>query len=217
MTAFGFDGLVAIAMGLTAATTVYAAPMSGVYGGLVLAVNGAHISGAFSEQRRGNGSDAAPQFSCEFLFHGRIYPGTSTAQLITASEDGNQAISGRIAFGLDAIKLGLNSEPDGCGMTSGDMVASPYEATRDAAGVGWIGAALVRASRVSLRRTPAAAPPAKPYLVRGDAVALLARRGVWVEVEFVGGSKSATGWLPASAVEEPESKPNRINPSKAPS
>jgi hypothetical protein len=162
------------------------------------------VSGAFSENRVGNGTDAAPQFTCQFLIHGRLFDDAAT--IVTQTAGGNEVISGRLFFKDDGVEMRLNDEPDGCGMTSGDMVRSPYAATRDIAGPDWIGAALVKVARAPLRRSPGAAP-ARPYLVRGDAVAILARRGRWIQVDYPGGSKPARGWLSANEVDEAYTPP----------
>ena len=86
-----------------------AAPVGGLYGGLVLSVGDGHVRGAFSEHRAGNGTDAAPQFSCEFLIHGRLFENAAT--IVTQTAGGNEVISGRLFFKGAGLEMRLNDEP----------------------------------------------------------------------------------------------------------
>ena len=56
---------------------------SGLYGNLTLGVDGATVTGAFSDARTGNGTDDAPQFSCLFVLRGVSGGGADGATKVT--------------------------------------------------------------------------------------------------------------------------------------
>ena len=96
------------------------------------------------------------------------------------------------------MSLTLNEDHGGCLMTTGGMVREPYRALLNRPGHGWLDVALVRADRAALR--PSAGAPALriPYLVGGDPVAVLERRGAWMRVLYGLGTRPVTGWLAAA-------------------
>jgi hypothetical protein len=188
--------LLALLAALSPVTAVAAAPdLSGQYGPLLLAVTGEVVTGAFSEQRVGNGTDNAPQFSCVFLLQGHL--NGSQAQVVTWYP-GQPPIAGQMTLSADGVSLKLKDNQAGCGMTSGDMVDQAYETTRDSPGVGWIGTRLVAVSRAVLRSSPDVTAPHAPYVVQDDAVAVLVIQGDWVKVRYAGPDKASVGWVKAT-------------------
>jgi len=172
--------------------------MSGRYGGLTLAVSGDRVSGVFSEGRAGNGSDAAPQFSCRFLLRGQLSGGRGIVQ---TWYPGEETIPGNLSFEGGRASLMLRENHGGCLMTSGDMTQQPYSSVANRQGEGWIDVALVKAERAAFRSSPGAAAPHTPYVVEGDPLVVLERRGRWVRAQYLAGSRAVTGWLPISELE----------------
>ncbi|MCR0985225.1 SH3 domain-containing protein [Roseomonas populi] len=170
-------------------------PASGLYGGLSLAVTGNEVSGVFSEARGGDGSGAAPQFSCWFLLRGRLENGRGIVQ---TWYPGEEPIPGNLSFEGGKASLMLRENHGGCLMTTGDMVREPYRAGLDRPGEGWIGVGLVTARRAAFRPSPGAPAPRTPYVVEGNAVAVLERQGEWVRARYVAGQRPVTGWLRAA-------------------
>lgn len=175
-------------------------PASGRYGSLTLAVTGSEVSGVFSEGRAGNGTEAAPQFSCIFLLRGRLEDGRWRVE---TWYPGEAAIAGDLSFENGQASLTLRENHGGCPMTAGDMTRQPYRAGLDNRGAGWIGVALVTARRAVFHPAPGAPPPRSPYIVSGDPVVVLERRGEWVRARYVAGTRPVTGWLRAADLAPP--------------
>jgi hypothetical protein len=171
------------------------APSSGQYGSLTLSVVGDRVTGVFSEARGGNGSEAAPQFSCRFLLRGRLQDGRG---IVETWYPGDEPIPGNLSFEGGRASLMLRENQAGCAMASGDMTREPYRGVPVSAGKDWIDVALVRARRAAFRTAPGGPAPRTPYVVEGDPVAVLERRGDWVRARYVAGTRPVSGWLPAS-------------------
>ena len=173
-----------------------AAPsLSGQYGPLLIAVVGDTVTGAFSETRVGNGTDAAPQFSCAFQLSGTLKAGK--AQVVTWSP-GEAPIAGQLSLSSDGISLQLKDDQPGCAMTEASMVDQAWTTTQDKAASGWIGTRLIAAKKAVIRKTAAVKPGRTPYVVRYDAVAVLAVQGSAVEIAYPGPDTTVTGWVNAA-------------------
>jgi hypothetical protein len=188
--------ILAIAAALAPLQAAAAAPsLAGQYGPLLIAVQGDAVTGAFSETRVGNGTDNAPQFSCAFQLAGTLKAGK--AQVVTWYP-GQAPIAGELSLSSDGVSLTLKADQGGCAMTEASMVDQPWQSTRDSAGPGWIGTRLVAAAKAVLRSGPDAKPGRTPYVVRDDAVAVLATQGEAVEISYPGASKPVVGWVRAT-------------------
>lgn len=185
-----FAPLLALAL---ACPAVSSAQTSGSYGQLKLAIVGNQVSGVFSEGRLGNGSDAAPQFSCVFLLRGTLSNGRG---IVRTWYPGEAPIKGNLALRGRNASLVVQENHGGCLNTSGDMVDQPFTATLDTPAKGWIGVGLVTAKRAALRPAPGAVNKA-PYIIDGDTVGILERRPGWLRVSYPG-EKQVTGWVRAS-------------------
>jgi hypothetical protein len=170
-------------------------PASGQYGGLTLAVRGGEVSGVFSEGRLGNGTEAAPQFTCWFLLRGRLQDGRG---IVETWYPGEEPIPGNLLFEGGGVSLMLRDDHGGCPMTTGSMTREPYRSGLDRPGEDWLDVALVRADRAAFRSSPGAPAPRTPYVVQGDPVAVLERRGPWVRARYAAGTRPVTGWLAAA-------------------
>lgn len=169
--------------------------LSGSYGPLALAVgdDGA-VHGVFAERRVGNGTPEAPQFGCLFLLEGHMEG--ESARVVTWFPGEAERIAGKLDLGAEP-SLQLDENHGGCLMASGDMRDAPYDLLLDEQRANWIGAGLVTAERAILHPSPTDAPGRKrPYLVRFDPVAVLARRPGWIHVEYLESADGpVTGWL----------------------
>ncbi|WP_144638308.1 DUF2141 domain-containing protein [Bordetella genomosp. 13] len=188
--------LAAVLVCLTAlASPVHAADMlSGRYGPLLLAVRDGTVAGVYSE---GRGMPGGPQFSCYFVFDGKLADGR--ADITVRQPEPGETLHGTFTVQGDAVALQLDENGDGCAMTSGDMVKEPYVLDRDSQRPAWQSVALVSADKAVMQKGPARdAQRRKPYLVQGDPVAVLQRQGDWLRVEYEGEGKPVTGWMQAS-------------------
>lgn len=170
-------------------------PLSGSYGPLALTVSddGA-VHGVFAERRVGNGTPEAPQFGCLFLLAGRLEG--EKAEVITWVPGDPERIAGELRLGAKP-SLQLEENHGGCLMETGDMMDAQYDLLLDERRDDRIGAGLVTAERAILHPSPADAHGRKrPYLVRFDPVAVLARRPCWIHVEYLEAADGrVNGWL----------------------
>ena len=171
------------------------ASLSGQYGSLLMAVTGDTVTGAFSETRVGNGTDNAPQFSCAFQLTGTLKAGK--AQVLTWYP-GQAPIAGQLTVSPDGVSLKLKDDQPGCAMTEASMVDQAWQSAQDKARPDWIGTRLIAAARAVIRKTPDAKAGRTPYVVRDDAVAVLAVQGDAVEIAYPGPDKTVTGWVRTS-------------------
>jgi hypothetical protein len=186
--------ILALAAALTPLPAAAAPSLSGQYGALLIAVQGNTVTGAFSETRVGNGTDAAPQFSCIFQLSGTLKGGK--AQVVTWYP-GQAPIAGQLSLGSDGVSLTLKEDQPGCGMTEASMVDQPWQSGQDKAAPTWIGTRLIATAKAVIRKTPDAKPGRTPYVVQDDAVAVLAVQGGAVQIAYPGPDKTVTGWVNA--------------------
>ncbi|HEX4199333.1 MAG TPA: hypothetical protein VHZ26_18000 [Caulobacteraceae bacterium] len=172
------------------------APLSGQYGPLLISVQGDLVTGALSQPRVGNGSDAAPQFSCAFQLAGHLKLGK--AQVVTWYADQTPTIAGVLTLDAGGAGLQLKDNQPGCAMSVGDMVDQPYQNGQDNADAGWIGTRLVAVPKAIIVAAPNARPGRTPYVVQDDAVAVLAVQGDWIKIAYPGPTKLVQGWVKAS-------------------
>ncbi len=187
--------LIAALLWASVAPSAASRTLSGRYGPLALAVAAdGSVHGVFAERRIGNGTPDTPQFGCLFLLDGRLQG--ETAIVTTWLPGQAERMSGVLRLGA-APSLQLEGNPGGCLMTSGDMTDAPYALTFDEPRANWIGTGLVTAERAILHPEPVERPAReRPYLVRLDPVAILARRPGWSRVEYLeAGPRPVTGWL----------------------
>ena len=152
----------------------------------------------------GNGTEAAPQFTCRFLLRGQLEGGR---RIVETWYPGEEPIRGNLSFEGGQASLMLRENHGGCSMASGDMTQRPYRAAPHGVGEGRIGVALVASQRAAFRSSPGLPAPRTPYVVEGDPVAVLERRGGWMRVSYVAGRRPVTGWLPADELATAEDGP----------
>lgn len=180
-----------------------AGPASGQYDSLFLTIRDGEVRGVFSDARAGNGTGDAPQFSCRFQLRGRLDGGRG---VVTTWYPGGSTVVGNLSFEGGGVSLLLRDNQDGCLMATGDMTREPYRARLARPGGDWIGVTLVTAAHAVLHPAPEASSRRTPYVVDGDAVAVLERRAGWARVRYLGGEKPSTGWVHATEL-APETPP----------
>jgi hypothetical protein len=186
--------LLACAATIAAASPLSAAPLarSGSYDALTLAVVDDAIGGTFYDAR-GRGPGGEPQFTCIFMLRGKL--DGNSAKIDTWVPGEKEHIAGELIFEEDDAKIKLTEDHGGCLATDGDMVHQFYKAIFEKEATGWLGVAMVSAARAPFRPAPGTPAPRKPYVVRYDPLVILARRGDWLRVRYLFGSKPITGWM----------------------
>jgi hypothetical protein len=188
--------LLALAAAFAPLQAASAAPsLSGQYGPMLVAVVGDSITGAFSETRVGNGTDAAPQFSCFFQLSGTLKAGKAQ---VVAWTPGEAPTAGQLSLSSDGLSLQLKEDQPGCGMTEANMVDQAWTSMQDKPASGWIGTRLIAAKKAVIRKTATAKPGRTPYVVQYDAVAVLAVQGGAVQIAYPGPDTTITGWVNAA-------------------
>lgn len=164
---------------------------SGQYDELMLAVApDGQVLGRIYETR-GDG----PYFSCEVLFAGRVGKDGRVAGVSWADGEAPHPATLRgTASGAEMIAPGASSYP-GCGMTMGSELDGPIPLSRSAPAA-WTTLLRVVAPRPPLRPSPHEGAARRPYVVKGDVVALVARQSGWLKVDYASDSgRRPSGWL----------------------
>jgi hypothetical protein len=186
--------LFAFVAAIVAASPISAAPLarSGQYDSLTVAVVDGAVSGTFYDAR-GLGPGGGPQFTCIFMLRGKL--DGDRAKIDTWAPGEKEHIAGELIFEKHGAKIKLTEDHGGCLATDGDMVHQFYKAIFEKEGTGWLGVAMVAAEQASFRPAPRARAPRKPYVIRYDPLVILARKGNWLRVSYLFGSKPVTGWM----------------------
>jgi hypothetical protein len=181
------------------ATADEGAPASGEYESLLLALDPADgtLTGAEQADWVGNGTEKAPQFSCRFALRGAATaPGQYT---ISAWLPGDRIAEDRLALkGALAVKKGsvtvtLEQQPGGCQYL---MIDSSFDADLVAKRA-WRAVQIVKAPRAYFYATPSDKARQKSFVVRGDALGIVATQTDWAEVEYVKDDRVTHGWIRA--------------------
>ena len=171
---------------------------SGLYGNLTLGVDGATVTGAFSDARTGNGTDDVPQFSCLFVLRGVSGSGADGATKVTVwSPPDSATTGGTLIFVKDTAKLRLEGDPPGCAATGDEFASATYEEPSVMDGM-WSSVRLVSAATADIRQAPVSGSSAKARLGKGDVVVIYRRIGTWLEGEDLNARRAVRGWLRAS-------------------
>ncbi|MDQ1450401.1 MAG: hypothetical protein QOK38_267 [Acidobacteriaceae bacterium] len=171
---------------------------SGLYSNLTLGVDGATVTGVFSDARVGNGTDDAPQFSCLFVLRGVLGSGADGATKVTVwSPPDSATTGGTLTFAKDTAKLRLDGDPPGCAATGDEFASAAYEEPSVMDGK-WNSVRLVSAATAEVRQAPVNGSSAKTRLSKGDVVVIYRRIGSWLEGEDLNARRAVRGWLRAS-------------------
>jgi hypothetical protein len=187
--------LVAAMAGL-AAGTAGAAPTiaSGAYENtLLIGVDPATgaVSGYF-DMTQGPGP---PVISCAFYLRGRLAGRSAAIDTFFPDDPKGDLIRGTLsAQGSGKVRVSLPSEHGGCGNVW--QFADPAQPADFALQTAkpWISVRVVRAAKAYFSPTPGAAH-GRAYLVSGDGLGVRAVQAGWVQADFVGGTRTSSGWL----------------------
>lgn len=179
---------------------------SGMYEGLMLAVDHDEVMGFFNVER-GEGVT----FRCSFFLKGKEVKGQ--ANIVTWSgqrirKDGDTYFSPGLLKNenKDDIYLKIeqgSGEHPGCDMAIGPQVGEeglPLSRNYEAK---WASLRMVKNDRASLFSEPAPDKKTKSYFIRGDVLGVLSVNGEWLNIEFPRPDKtSIKGWVRSGDVED---------------
>jgi hypothetical protein len=197
--AFALIAAIALASPVLPAAADERASGSGVYDSLLLALDPSDgtLTAAVQADWVGNGTEKAPQFSCHFALRGAATePGQYS---ISAWLPGDRIAEDRLALkGALAVKNGsvtvtLERQPGGCQYLMSD---SSFDADLVATHP-WRAVQIVKAQRAYFYATPSDTTRQKSFVVRGDALGIVATQSDWAEVEYVKDDRVTHGWIRA--------------------
>jgi hypothetical protein len=162
---------------------------SGVYEGLMLAVNNnGEVTGYFNGQQ-GQGVEKG----CSFYLRGTSAVGQ--INIVTWQE---KKLPGFLKPATDGVVLHLpngRSHP-GCQSVLLPQIDQGLAFDLTVAGT-WQELIFVQSAKAHLYKEPDEAKKMKSYLVKGDVVGVLAYKDGWVSVEYVSGTKTLRAWVRA--------------------
>jgi hypothetical protein len=180
---------------VTALPAALAQAKSGLYGNLTLGVDGATVTGVFSDARVGKGTEDAPQFTCLFVLRGTLGSEPNDTVKVTVWSPPDVATTGgTLAFEKDTAKLRLEGDPPGCPATGDEFVSAAYEEPSVMDGK-WTSARLVNVASADVREAPVDGSSARTRLKKGDVVVIYRRIGTWLEGEDLNARRAVRGWL----------------------
>jgi hypothetical protein len=179
-----------------------AAPAAGVYDDtLLIGVDPATgaVSGYFDMSQ-----GEQPSFSCTFYLRGRLSGRAVTVDTYFPDDPKGDLIRGSLrSLGPTKVRLALPAEHGGCAnVWQFADKSQPADFELQGAARPWIAVRVVKAAKAYFSPSPGA-PHGKAYLVKGDGVGVRAARPGWVQVEFVGETRTSAGWLPQTDLYAP--------------
>jgi len=136
-----------------------------------------------------------PSFSCIFYLKGRIAGGAATVDTFFPDDPKGDLIRGSLTSpGPGRVSLTLSTEHGGCANVwhFADKTEPADFALQSARP--WISVRVVKAAKAYLYPSPGAAH-GKSYIVKGDGVGVRAAQAGWVQADFVGETRTSSGWL----------------------
>jgi hypothetical protein len=173
---------------------------SGLYGNLILGVDGTKVTGVFANSRAGSGTEDAPQFSCSFLLRGTATADGKGTMPVTVwrPSEGAQTdraqTSGTLTVEQGTAKLSLEGEPPGCAETGDRFGGKAYEEPAVKTGQ-WTAARMVSGAAVRLQEAPVSGGSGRGRVSKGEVVVVDRKIGPWLQVETVFTQKPVKGWL----------------------
>jgi hypothetical protein len=195
-------GLACTALAIISAGCAQAAPpqvvlRSGLFEEALIAVDASgHLVGRyFMEQGEGVTK------RCDFTFVGQVRGGEAAVRVLQTPIGQTRHPVGRITATTAGVTLRLPGAGNlpGCGAVVGPFLNNPQGMALSRTGAGgWVSLMRVRSPRVPLRATPNGAP-ARAYVVQGDVVGMVERRGGQVHVLYPSDrQKRSEGWVAAT-------------------
>lgn len=186
-------------------TPTLSALPAGEYDGIVLTVDVEHrvIAGELVSASVGNGTEAAPQFTCHVVFYAPLVDAASAPVLAPL---GTPTTGTLTATGPDRFRLQLDDQPGGCPMIdplAGTLIAGAEFAREPQSSAPARAFRVIAVEKGRFYASPDGAAR-KAYVVRGDVVAVVEERDGWVRGRF----GRTEGWLrPADLVPLPAAPP----------
>ena len=170
---------------------------SGLFEEVVIAVDASgHLLGRyFMEQGEGVTK------RCDFTFVGQVRGGEAALRVLQTPIGQTRHPVGRITATTGGVTLRLPGAGDlpGCRAVIGPFLDNPQGMALSRTGVGgWVSLMRVRSPRVPLRARPDGAS-ARAYVVKGDVVGVVERRGGQIHVLYPSDrQKRSEGWVAAT-------------------
>lgn len=157
------------------------------------------VSGYFDMTQGGQ-----PSFSCIFYLRGRLAGRAAAVDTFFPDDPKGDLIRGSLlAQGPGKLRLALPTEHGGCAnVWQFADKSQPADFELQGAARPWIAVRVVKAAKAYFSPSPGA-PHGKAYLVKGDGVGVRAIKPGWVQAEFVGDTRTSSGWLPAADLYAP--------------
>lgn len=162
---------------------------------LMLAVDShAKVTGYFHEQQ-----GDAPAKCCAFFLAGKTRA-SGEIPIITWNDD---VFAGTLTPQHNAVKLRIEHgrEHPGCGLVLLPQIASGLGLDRVADGK-WSELRRITQQRAHFHSAPDAASRERSFVVSGDVVGVLERRGEWLHAEYRGEHRKTVGWITTNATRE---------------
>jgi hypothetical protein len=192
-----YSAVAILSAGCAQAARAQVALRSGLFEEVVIAVDASgHLLGRyFMEQGEGVTK------RCDFTFVGQVRGGEAALRVLQTPIGQTRHPVGRIVATTGGVTLRLPGAGDlpGCGAVIGPFLDNPQGMALSRTGAGgWVSLMRVRSPRVPLRATPNGAP-ARAYVVKGDVVGVVERRGGQVHVLYPSDrQKRSEGWVAAT-------------------
>lgn len=172
---------------------------SGVYdGSLLIGFEPATgvVSGYFREEQ-----GKQPSFSCIFYLRGRLQGAEAAIKTYFPETPTEKVIKGRLAVEAGGrLRIRLAEEHGGCwNVQHFADEKEPAEFMLDGPRR-WRSVAVVRSDKAYFFDGPASGSHRNAYLVKGDGVGVRAAQPGWLQVDFVGGRRTVSGWIRQSDV-----------------
>lgn len=149
------------------------------------------LTGYFDMQR-----GDPPMFSCIFYLTGKFGGSTAAIRSYFPKTPKDDVIAGALRLqGPKAFRVVLTTDHGGCqSVESFADKTMPADFQLDAA-YPWTEVRVAKADKLYFYPSPGAAAHGRAYVVEGDGLGVRAKKGNWLQVDYVGGAKPVSGWV----------------------
>jgi hypothetical protein len=154
------------------------------------------VTGFFSMQQ-----GDPPMFSCIFYLRGKLKGSSASIRTYYPQTPAEDEITGVLTLdGPGRLQIQLPSEHGGCWNVwhfadKADPANFKLETGRP-----WTAVAVVKSAKAYFYDAPGADAHRGAYVVKDDGVGVRTSRPDWLQVDYVGGAKTISGWLKRSDV-----------------
>lgn len=168
---------------------------SGVFEGLMLAVDEQGLVTGYYQEDQGEGVTKR----CSFFLSGQA--GAGTIPILTWR---NEVFPGTLQAADRSVRLQIERgrEHPGCAAVLLPQIASGIGLDR-VAEARWTALRRIASYRSHFHSEPQQANRLRAFVVRGDVVGVLAERGDWLQVEYLGPKARTSGWIRARDTAKP--------------